>query len=129
LYATAPQTPIATQLQAANSVTSLAAASGAREGREPAHIGDILVSSYVSAKVAMIARASPGSRRWDDGPELASASDRGAGAAGAKTAFGPRGFAVFSSWTVANDGSRGWRVFAVSAEDGSAEDGSRAGGS
>jgi hypothetical protein len=68
---------IATLPQAPNSIASF----GDAVDREPGHIGDILVSSYVSARIAMFAIAAPGLRRWANvAPAAASASGAKGGA-------------------------------------------------
>src|ERR1700721_973675 len=61
LNTTRTKTLIATQLPPTNSVASSVVVNEAGEGGEPGHIGVILVSSYVSARIAMFAMASSGS--------------------------------------------------------------------
>jgi hypothetical protein len=53
---------IATQPQMPNKATNSIVTDDAEEGA-PGHIGDILVSSYVSARISIFARAAAGSRR------------------------------------------------------------------
>jgi len=70
---------IATPLQVPNSDTSPVIAADPGEGGDPGHIGDILVSSYVSARIAMLARTSSGSRLWANTvPELCNRAEGGA---------------------------------------------------
>ena len=95
---------IATLLQAPNSIAIFG---GTGDSGEPGHIGDVLISSYKSARFIMFASAASGLRRWTNvAPEVASASGAKGGAgqgAGTSIAFTLLGIDISSGSVVETD--------------------------